>query len=91
MIRSLLTIDKITINIKNMKTTSFSLDEETNQGITDLAQKSKMSRSDIVRSMYARIRLEKTFEQMQAQAEPWLAKLGMESEDDIAAFTKRKS
>lgn len=74
-----------------MKTVSFSLDEETEQGISALAQQSKISKSDVVRSMYARIRLEKTFEQMQAQAEPLLTKLGLESEDDIAAYIKRKS
>jgi predicted DNA-binding protein len=51
-----------------MKTVSFSLDEETEQGIAALAKQSKISRSDVVRSMYARIRLEKTFEEMQAQA-----------------------
>jgi len=73
-----------------MKTVSFSLDEETDQGIADLAKKSKISRSDVVRSMYARMQLDKTFEQMQAQAEPLLAKLGLESEDDIAAYSKRK-
>jgi hypothetical protein len=41
--------------------------------------------------MYARLRLEKTFEQMQAQAEPLLAKLGLDSEDDIANYSKTKS
>jgi hypothetical protein len=74
-----------------MKTVSFSLDEETEQGIVALAKQSKISKSDVVRSMYARIRLEKTFEQMQEQAEPLLTKLGLESEDDIAAYIKRKS
>ncbi len=74
-----------------MKTVSFSLDEETEQGIVAMAKQLKISRSDVIRSMYARIRLEKTFEQMQAQAEPLLSKLGLDSEDDIAAFSKRKS
>jgi hypothetical protein len=74
-----------------MKTVSFSLDEETEQGIDALAKQSKISKSDVVRSMYARIRLEKTFEQMQAQAEPLLTKLGLENEDDVAAYIKRKS
>lgn len=74
-----------------MKTVSFSLDEDTDQGITMLAKQTKMSRSDIVRSMYARLRLEKNFEQMQAQAEPLLTKLGLDSEDDIAKYSKTKS
>lgn len=73
-----------------MKTVSFSLDSETVQGIAALAKQSKMSRSDVVRSMYARLRLEKTFEDMQAQAGPLLAKLGLETEDDIAAYAKAK-
>jgi metal-responsive CopG/Arc/MetJ family transcriptional regulator len=71
-----------------MKTVSFSLDEETAQGIEALAKQAKLSRSDIVRSMYARMRLEKTFEEMQAQAMPLLKKLGLETEDDIVAYSK---
>ena len=74
-----------------MKTVSFSIDEDTDQGITLLAKQTKMSRSDVVRSMYARLRLEKTFEEMQAQAKPLLTKLGLNSEDDIAAYSKTKS
>ena len=74
-----------------MKTVSFSLDEETVRGIEALARQTKMSRSDIVRSMYARMRLEKTLEEMQAQAEPLLKKLGIGTEDDVAAYSKSKS
>lgn len=79
------------IRIQLMKTVSFSLDEETAQGIEDLAKQSKLSRSDIVRSMYARMRLEKTLEEMQAQSAPLLEKLGLETEHDIAAYIKTKS
>jgi hypothetical protein len=71
-----------------MKTVSYSLDEETEQGIAALAKQSKLSKSDVVRSMYARIRLEKTLEDMQAQAAPILKKLGLESEDDIANYSR---
>ena len=74
-----------------MKTVSFSLDEETVQGIEALAKQAKLSRSDIVRSMYARMRLEKTLEEMQSQAAPLLKKLGLETEDDIAAYSKSKA
>ena len=74
-----------------MKTVSFSLDEETELGIAALANQAKMSRSDVVRSMYSRIRLEKTLEEMQAQATPLLAKLGLETEDDIARYAKSKA
>ncbi len=70
------------------KTVSYSLDPETEQGIAELANEYRISRSDVVRSMYARIRLEKTFEEMEAQAAPLLAKLGLETEDDIARYSK---
>lgn len=84
----LLTNNIVSIRINSMKTVSFSLDEETDKGIAEIAKKSKISRSDVVRSMYARIRLERTFEEMQAQAEPMLKKLGLETEDDIAKYIK---
>jgi hypothetical protein len=74
-----------------MKTVSFSLDEETAQGIEALAKQAKLSQSGVVRSMYARMRLEKTFEEMQAQAEPLLKKLGLETEDDVANYSKSKT
>ena len=89
-IESLLTASSCHIRIIYMKTVSFSLDSETEQGIAALAKQAKLSRSDVVRAMYARMRLDKTFEEMQAQAEPLLAKLGLETEDDIAAYIKRK-
>jgi hypothetical protein len=71
-----------------MKTVSYSLDEETARGIEELARLSKLSKSDIVRSMYSRIRLEKTFEDMQTQSAPLLQKLGLETEDDVANYSK---
>ncbi len=74
-----------------MKTVSFSLDEETAKGIEALAKQTKSSRSDIVRSMYARIRLEKTLEDMQAQAAPLLQRLGLETEDEVANYAKTKA
>lgn len=74
-----------------MKTVSYSLDEETEQGIKTLAKQAKMSSSDVVRNMYARIRLEKTLEELQAQAAPMLEKLGLESEDDVAVYGNSKS
>jgi hypothetical protein len=74
-----------------MKTVSFSLDEETEQGIKALARQSKMSSSDVVRSMYIRMRLDNTLERMQAQAAPLLEKLGLVTEDDIATYIKSKA
>ncbi|HSW98264.1 MAG TPA: ribbon-helix-helix protein, CopG family [Candidatus Saccharimonadales bacterium] len=74
-----------------MKTVSYSLDEETAEGIEVLAKQSKVSRSDIVRSLYARARLENSLEEMQAKAAPLLEKLGLHTEDDIVAYAKSKT
>ena len=74
-----------------MVTVSFSLDEDTVKGLDSLAKQSKVSRSVIVRSMYSRIRLEKTIEEMEAQAAPLLKRLGLETEDDIANYSKSKT
>jgi len=74
-----------------MKTVSYSLDEETAEGIEALAKQSKVSRSDIVRSLYARVRLENSLEELQAKAAPLLEKLGLHTEDDIAAYAKPKT
>ncbi len=73
-----------------MTTVSFSLDEETKQGIEALAKEAKQSRSDVVRGMYARYRLEKTLQEMQQQAAPLLEKLGLKTEEDIARYAKSK-
>lgn len=74
-----------------MRTVSYSLDEETAEGIEALAKQSKMSKSDVVRSLYARMRLEKSLEELQAKATPLLEKLGLYTEDDIAAYAKSKT
>jgi hypothetical protein len=71
-----------------MKTVSYSLDDETADGIKTLAKKSKMSSSDVVRSMYTRMHLDNTLEEMQTQAAQLLKKLELNSEDDIAAYAK---
>jgi Arc/MetJ-type ribon-helix-helix transcriptional regulator len=74
-----------------MKTVSFSLDEETVTGIEALAKQSKLSRSDVVRSLYSRMRLEKSLEELQTKAAPLLEKLGLQTEDDVAAYAKSKT
>ncbi len=74
-----------------MKTVSFSLDEETVEGIEALAKQSKQSRSDVVRSLYARMRLEKSLEELQTKAAPLLERLGLNSEDEVAAYVKSKA
>jgi metal-responsive CopG/Arc/MetJ family transcriptional regulator len=77
--------------MESMKTVSYSLDEETAKGIDSIAKKAKLSRSDVVRTMYARMQLEQTFEEMEAQASQLLKKLGLETEDDVAAYAKSKT
>jgi len=74
-----------------MKTVSYSLDEETANGIKMLAEKSKMSSSDIVRSMYTRMHLDNTFDEMELRVAPLLEKLGLNSEDEIAVYAKSKN
>jgi hypothetical protein len=73
-----------------LKNVCFSLYQDTAEGITRLAKSRKVSKSDVVREMYARMQLEKTLEQMQAQAAPLLQELGLNTEDDIAAYGKSK-
>jgi antitoxin component of RelBE/YafQ-DinJ toxin-antitoxin module len=74
-----------------MKTVSYSLDDETAAGIKDIAKKSKMSSSDVVRSMYARLHLDNTLQEMQSQATSLLEKLGLNTEDDVANYAKSKT
>jgi antitoxin component of RelBE/YafQ-DinJ toxin-antitoxin module len=74
-----------------MKTVSYSLDDETAAGIKDIAKKSKMSSSDVVRTMYARMHLDNTFQEMQSQAASLLEKLGLDTEDDVANYAKSKT
>ena len=74
-----------------MQTVSFSLDKDTVEGISSLATQTKQSKSDIVRSMYARIRLEKTFEEFEAEATYLLRKLKLTTEDEIANYGSKRS
>jgi antitoxin component of RelBE/YafQ-DinJ toxin-antitoxin module len=74
-----------------MKTVSYSLDDETAAGIKDIAKKSKMSSSDVVRSMYTRMHLENTLQDMQSQAASLLEKLGLNTEGDVANYAKSKT
>ncbi len=73
-----------------MKTVSYSLDDETAEGIKTLAKKSKMSSSDVVRFMYTRMHLDNTLEEMQLRAAQLLEKFELNSEDDIAEYAKSK-
>jgi hypothetical protein len=90
-IECLLTNNSITNIIKSMKTVSYSLDEETAEGIKEIARKSKVSSSDVVRSMYYRMELENTLESMRLQAVPLLERLGLNTEDDVVAYANSKA
>ncbi len=74
-----------------MKTVSYSLDDETAAGIKDIAKRSKMSSSDVVRSMYSRMHLENTLQEMQAKSASLLEKLSLNTEDDVANYAKSKT
>jgi predicted transcriptional regulator len=71
-----------------MITVSISLDEETKQDIDQMAKESGKSRSDIIRETFAYHRLEKTMAKLRMQAEPLLKELGLETEEDIAAYVQ---
>lgn len=72
-----------------MTTISISVDEKTKADIDRLAKEAGKSRSDIVRETFARYRLKQTMQKMQAEAEPILKRLGLETEDDIARYVKQ--
>ena len=72
-----------------MTTISISLDEETKADIDRLAKEEHKSRSDIIRELFAYRRLERSMQRLQVQAAPTLEKLGLETEEDIAAYVKQ--
>jgi hypothetical protein len=74
-----------------MKIVCYLLDDETAAGIKDIAKKSKMSSSDVVRSMYTRMHLDNTLQDMQYQSASFLEKLGLYTEDDVANYAKSKT
>lgn len=74
-----------------MTTVSISLDEQTKKDLDALAKKARVSRSDIIRDMFARYRLQQTVHSMQETARPKLQELRLETEDDIVGYINRKS
>lgn len=70
-------------------TVSFSLDKATKDGIDLLARKSKKSRSDVVREMFAHYRLEQAMHALETEAKPILRKLDIDSEDDLADYVRK--
>lgn len=72
-----------------MTTISISIDKETKREIDRLAKEMRTSRSEVIRELFAYRRLERSMQRLQAQAAPILEKLGLETEEDIAAYAKR--
>ena len=70
-------------------TVSFSIDDTTKKNIERLARKTKKSRSDIVRDMFAFYRAQVAAQALQDAARPTLRRLGLETEDQITAHAKR--
>lgn len=66
-----------------MTTISVSLDEETKKGITEIARKAKKSRSDIVRDMYRRYRIDEELDYFQKITTPILEQLDIETEQQL--------
>lgn len=71
-----------------MITISISLDEQTKNELDSLTKELRTSRSDLIRDMFTRYRLQKKLEEIEATAGPVLRKLGLETEDDIAKYSK---
>lgn len=71
-----------------MATVSISVDEQTKNDLDKMTKEFGMSRSDVVRDMFVRYRLQKKLEEIEASAGPVLRKLGLETEDDIARYIK---
>lgn len=70
-------------------TVSFSLDPSTKEGIELMAKRSKKSRSDVVREMFASYRLEQAMRALETEAKPVLRDLGIDSEEDIAEYVRK--
>lgn len=71
-----------------MTTISISVDDQTKRDLEVLTKELGATRSDVIRDMFVRYRLQKKLEEIEASAGPVLRKLGLETEDDIAAYAK---
>jgi metal-responsive CopG/Arc/MetJ family transcriptional regulator len=71
-----------------MATISISLDDQTKQELDSISKQLRTTRSDVIRDMFVRYRLQKKLEEIEASAGPVLRKLGLETEDDIAKYAK---
>lgn len=71
-----------------MSTISISVDDQTKQELDILTKQLRSTRSDVIRDMFIRYRLQKKLEEIEVTAGPVLRKLGLETEDDIASYAK---
>lgn len=69
-----------------MTTISISLDDDSKKQLDHIAQQMKRSRSDVVRDMVAWYNLKLAADAMQQQTAPFLRKLGLETDEQIAAY-----
>lgn len=69
-----------------MTTISISLDDQSKERLDQIALKTNRSRSDVVRDMVAWYELKTTTDAMQQKAAPLLRRLGLETDEQIAAY-----
>ena len=69
-----------------MTTISISLDDRSKEQLDKIAQRTNRSRSDVVRDMVVWYELRATTDVMQQKAAPLLRRLGLETDEQIAAY-----
>ena len=72
-----------------MTTISLSLDDHSKQQLDMIAQETNRSRSDVVRDMVSWYQLKVTVDAMQQKATPFLRKLGLETDEQIAEYANK--
>jgi predicted transcriptional regulator len=72
-----------------MTTISLSIDDSSKQQLDDIAKQTNRSRSDVVRDMVAWYRLKATTDAMQQKAMPLMRRLGLETDEQIAAYADK--
>lgn len=72
-----------------MTTISISLDDRSKEQLDKIAQRTHRSRSDVVRDMVVWYELKDTTDAMQQKAAPLLRRLGLETDEQIAAYAKQ--
>jgi predicted transcriptional regulator len=73
-----------------MTTVSISLDDQSKEQLDQIAQRTNRSRSDVVRDMVAWYGLKATTDAMQQKSAPLLRRLGLETDEQIAAYAAQQ-